>query len=170
MAAITKNRNFFKWFFAYLCLICIIGQNRQKFKVHKKSHNTYTLNIMLILRWSPFKIVSVSAVLYPIWPPLLKIEISSYGQNCSILNPNVPKFELYKHNNELFNIYYGKSLVEIGQVVSNKKIFKWFFAYLCLICIIGQNRQKFKVHKNPVIYVKKLIIMLIQFKFGHFLA
>jgi hypothetical protein len=35
----------------------------------------------------------------------------------------VPKFELYKHNDEL-----------------------------------------------PVIYVKKLIIMLIQFKFGHFLA
>jgi hypothetical protein len=23
-----------------------------------------------------------------------------------------------------------QSLVEIGQVVSNKKIFKWFFAYL----------------------------------------
>ena len=59
------------------------------------------------LGWSPFKIVSVSAVLYPIWPPLLKIEISSYGPNCSILNQNVPKFELYKHNDELFNIYYG---------------------------------------------------------------
>jgi hypothetical protein len=29
--------------------------------------------------------VSVSAVLYPRWPPLLKIEISSNGQNCSIL-------------------------------------------------------------------------------------
>jgi hypothetical protein len=59
----------------------------------------------------------------------------------------------------------GQSLVEIGQMVSNKKIVKWFFAFLCLICIIGQNRQKFKVHqKNPVIYVKKLIIMLIQFK------
>ena len=42
---------------------------------------------------------------------------------------------------------------------------------LFLICIIGQNRQKFKVHKkNPIIYVKKLIIMLIQFKFGQFLA
>ena len=26
----------------------------------------------MILRWSPFKIVSVSAVLYPRWPPLLK--------------------------------------------------------------------------------------------------
>ena len=28
------------------------------------------------------------------------------GQNCSILNQKVPKFELYKHNDELFNIYY----------------------------------------------------------------
>ena len=52
--------------------------------------------------WVPFKIVSVSAVLYPRWPPLLKIEISSNGQNCSILSQNVPKFELYKHNDELF--------------------------------------------------------------------
>jgi hypothetical protein len=41
-----------------------------------------------------FKIESVSAVLYPRWPPLLKIEISSNGQNCSILNQKVPKFEL----------------------------------------------------------------------------
>jgi hypothetical protein len=46
--------------------------------------------------------VSVSAVLYPRWPPLLKIEISSNGQNCSILSQKVPKFELYKHNDELF--------------------------------------------------------------------
>jgi hypothetical protein len=52
----------------------------------------------MILRWSPFKIVSVSAVLYPRWPPLLKIEISSNGQNCSILSQKVPKFELYKYN------------------------------------------------------------------------
>jgi hypothetical protein len=34
----------------------------------------------MILRWSPFKIVSVSTVLYPRWPPLLKIEISSNGR------------------------------------------------------------------------------------------
>ena len=61
----------------------------------------------MILGWSPFKIVSISAVLYPRWPPLLKIEISSNGQNCSILTQKVPKFELYKHNDELFNIYYG---------------------------------------------------------------
>jgi hypothetical protein len=41
------------------------------------------------------------------WPPLLKIENSSNGQNCSVLSQKVPKFELYKHNDELFNIYYG---------------------------------------------------------------
>jgi hypothetical protein len=61
----------------------------------------------LILGWSPFKIVSVSAVFYPRWPPLLKIEISSNGQNCFILSQRVPKFELYQHNDELFNKYYG---------------------------------------------------------------
>ena len=60
----------------------------------------------MFLGWSPFKIVSVSAILYPEWPPLLKIEISSNGQNCSILSQKVPKFELYKHNDELFNIYH----------------------------------------------------------------
>jgi hypothetical protein len=29
----------------------------------------------MILRWPPYKIVSVSTVMYTIWPPLLKIEI-----------------------------------------------------------------------------------------------
>jgi hypothetical protein len=33
-----------------------------------------------------------------------QIEISSNGQNCCILSQNVPKFELYQHNDELFNI------------------------------------------------------------------
>jgi hypothetical protein len=28
-------------------------------------------------------------------------------QNCSILSQNVPIFELYQHNADLFNIYYG---------------------------------------------------------------
>ena len=30
---------------------------------------------------------------------------SSNAHNCSILSQNVTKFELYKHNDELFNIY-----------------------------------------------------------------
>jgi hypothetical protein len=68
------------------------------------SHVKLSSAVAAILVEVPFKIVSVSAVLYPRWPPLLKIEISSNGQNCSILSQKVPKFELYKHNDELFNI------------------------------------------------------------------
>ena len=56
--------------------------------------------------WVPFKIVSNSPALHSRWPLLLKIEISSNGQNCSILSQNVPKFELCKHNDELFSIQY----------------------------------------------------------------
>jgi hypothetical protein len=52
-------------------------------------------------------LVCVLTILYRRWPPLLIIEFSSNGQNCSILSQKVPKFELYKHNDELFNIYYG---------------------------------------------------------------
>jgi hypothetical protein len=72
---------------------------------------------------------------------LLKIEFFSNGQNCSILSQNVPKFELYTHNDELFNVLVGsrdhrtqlwkgaiqesfqQNLVEIGLVVSEEKIF-----------------------------------------------
>jgi hypothetical protein len=54
-----------------------------------------------ILKGDHLRIISTKFV-YPRWPPLLTIEISSNGQNCSILNQKVPKFELYKHNHELF--------------------------------------------------------------------
>jgi hypothetical protein len=43
----------------------------------------------------------------PRWPPLLKIDFFSNGQNCSSLSQKVPKFELYQYNDELFNIYHG---------------------------------------------------------------
>jgi hypothetical protein len=43
----------------------------------------------------PFQLLPVSAVLYRRWPPLLKIEISSNGQNCSILSQKVPKLEQF---------------------------------------------------------------------------
>jgi hypothetical protein len=36
------------------------------------------------------------------------------AKNCSILSQKVPKIELYKHNDELFNIYYG-----IGTVLTD---------------------------------------------------
>ena len=86
----------------------------------------------MILGWSPFKIVSVSAVLYSRWPPLLKIEISSNGQNCSILSQKVPKFELYKHNDEFFNIYY-RIFYEL-----------WTFAYFDRLCKLKKGVMKFK--------------------------
>ena len=60
----------------------------------------------IVPEWVPFKIVSNSPALHSRWLLLLKIEISSNGQNCSILCQNVPKFELYKHNDELFSICY----------------------------------------------------------------
>jgi hypothetical protein len=39
-------------------------------------------------------------------------------------------------------------LVEIGSVVSEEKIFFKFHPPFFLICIIGQNRQKFKEEQN----------------------
>ena len=86
----------------------------------------------MILGWSPFKIVSVSAVLYPRWPPLLKIEISSNDQICSILSQKMPKFELYKHNDELFNIYY-RIFYEL-----------WTFAYFDRLCKLEKRGMKLK--------------------------
>ena len=50
----------------------------------------------MVLGWPPSKIVSGDPDFQPRWPPWLKIEISSNGQNCSILSQKVSKFELYK--------------------------------------------------------------------------
>ena len=76
--------------------------------------------------------MSDSPALHSRWHLLLKIEISSNGQNCSILSQKVPKFELYKHNDELFNIYY--------------RIFNelWTFAYFDRICKLEKRGMKFK--------------------------
>jgi hypothetical protein len=64
-------------------------------------------------------------------PPWLKIEISSNGKNCSILSQKVPKFELYKHNDELFNIHYG-IFYEL-----------WTFAYFDRLCKLEKRGMKF---------------------------
>jgi hypothetical protein len=92
----------------------------------------------MILGCFPFKIVSVSAVLYPWWPPLLKIETSSNGQNCSILSQKVPKFELYKHNDEPFNIYYG-IFYEL-----------WTFAYFDRLCKLEKRGDEIKKISSPL--------------------
>jgi hypothetical protein len=92
----------------------------------------------MIHRWSPFKIASVCTVLYPIWPPLLKIEISSKGQNCSILSQKVPKFELYRHNDELFNIYY-RILYEL-----------WTFTDFDRLCKLEKRGDEIKKKSSPL--------------------
>ena len=92
----------------------------------------------MILGWSPFKIVSVSAFLYPRWPPWLKIEISSNGQNCSIWSQTVPKFELYKHNDELFIIYYG-IFYEL-----------WTFAYFDRLCKLVKRGDEINLFFSPL--------------------
>ena len=52
---------------------------------------------------------------------------SSNGQNCSILSQNVSKFELYKHSDELINMYY---------VIFYEL---WTFADVDRLCKIGKN-------------------------------
>ena len=82
------------WTFAYFERLCKLEKRGDE--ILKKSSPLKLLSqsqpnfAEMILGWSPFKIVSVSAVLYPRWPPLLKIEISSNGQNCSILSRKCP--------------------------------------------------------------------------------
>jgi hypothetical protein len=58
---------------------------------------------------------------------------------------------------------FQQSLVEIGSVVSEKIFFK-FHPPFYLICIIGQNRQKFKVHKKS-----RNILGTFWLKIGQFL-
>jgi hypothetical protein len=58
-----------------------IKKNSSPLKLLSQSQPNFS---EMILEWSRFKIVSVSTVFYPRWPPLLKIEISSNGQACSI--------------------------------------------------------------------------------------
>ena len=124
------------WTFAYFDRLCKLEKRGDE--IRKRSSPLKPLSqsqpnyAEMILGWSPFKIVSVSAVLYPRWPPWLKIEISSNGQNCSILSQKVPKFELYKHNNELFNIYYG---------IFNEL---WTFAYFDRLCKLEKRGDEIK--------------------------
>jgi hypothetical protein len=113
------------WTFAYFDRLCKLEKRGMKLKKSSplKLLSQSQPNFAEMIRvWSSSKIVSVSAVLYPRWPPWLKIEICSNGQNCSILSRKVPKFELYKHNDELLNIYYG-IFYEL-----------WTFAYFDRLC------------------------------------
>ena len=88
--------------------------------------------------WVPFKIVPDSPALHSRWPLLLKIEISSNGQNCSILSQNVPKFELYKHNDELFSMC-DRIFYEL-----------WTFADFDRLCKLEKRGDEIKKKSSPL--------------------
>ena len=92
----------------------------------------------IILRGFPLKFMSDSHALHPRWPPLLKIEISSIGQNCSILSQNVPKFELYKHNDELFSMY-DRIFYEL-----------WTFDYFDRLCKLEKGGDEIRKRSSPL--------------------
>jgi hypothetical protein len=56
------------------------------------------------------------------------MKISSNGQNCSILSQKVTKFELYKHNDELFYSSFGH-------------LKKFLFLVMAAILDTGRHRQ-----------------------------
>jgi hypothetical protein len=91
----------------------------------------------------PFQIVPNNPALHSRWLMLLKIEIFSNGQNCSILSQNVPKFELYKHNDELFSIYY--------RIYGQLKLHPPFFSILSLAAIlVGSRDQRTQFWKGAI--------------------
>jgi hypothetical protein len=99
------------WNFAYFDRLCKLVK-RGGWNLKKIFSSETTEPISTKLSWNdpwvvPFQNCVRQRHPYPRWPPWLKIEISSNVQNCSILSQKVPKFELYKHNDEIFNIYYG---------------------------------------------------------------
>ena len=96
------------------------------------------LMVWMVLRWSTFKFMSCHPDLHPRWPPLLKIEISSNGQNCSILSQKMPKLELYKHNDELFSICY-RIFYEL-----------WTFANFDRLCKLEKRGDEIKKKSSPL--------------------
>ena len=60
------------------------------------------------------------------------------AKNGSILSQKVPKFELYKHNNELFNIYYG-IFYEL-----------WTFAYFDRLCKLEKRGDEINFFSSPL--------------------
>jgi hypothetical protein len=63
------------WPFEEISIFSNGGHIKKKYSPLKLLSQSQPNFAEMILGWSPFKILSVSTVLYPRWPPLLKIEI-----------------------------------------------------------------------------------------------
>jgi hypothetical protein len=90
MAAITKNRNFFKW-----PKLLYLSQKVPKFELYKQ-----------IEQFWPFEEISIFSHGGHLGYRTALTDILLKGDHPRIISA---KFgcELYKHNDELFNLYYG---------------------------------------------------------------
>jgi hypothetical protein len=93
MSFLTYITGFFMNFEHLPILTDYANKKKRGMKFKKKSSPLKLLSqsqpnfAEMIFRWTPFRIKAVSAVLYPRWPPLLKIEISSNGQKLLYFKP-----------------------------------------------------------------------------------
>jgi hypothetical protein len=82
----------------------------------------------MILRWSPFEIVSVSALLYPRWPPLLKIDL--YSSNLGTFWLKIEQFWAFEEISIFSNgghLGYSTALTDTilkGDHLKNRNFFK----------------------------------------------
>jgi hypothetical protein len=75
-----------------------------------------------------------------------------------------------KRGDEIKNKIFSSETAEPISIEFAEIIFRWSPFKIVSVSAIVKMGIISKFIKNPVMYVKKLIIMLIQFKFGHFLA
>ena len=76
------------------------------------------------------------------------------AKNCSILSQKVSKFELYKHNDELFNIFYG-IFYEL-----------WTFAYFDRLCKLEKRGDEIKKKSSPLKLLSQSHQTLLKWSFG----
>ena len=98
------------WTFADFDRFCKLEKRGDGIKKNLLLWNYWANLNQTLLRWSlgdPLSKLCPSAPSCIQNAAMTKNRNSSNGQNFSILSQKVPKFELYKHNDELFNIYYG---------------------------------------------------------------
>ena len=175
MAAITKNRNFFKWTkllyfkpesakfelykhndelfniyygifyelwtFADFDRLCKLEKRRMKLK--KMFSSEITKPISTKLRWNDPWVVRFQYCVRQ-RRPVSKMAAITKNRNffkwpiLLYFKPESAKFELYKHNDELFNIYYGM-FYEL-----------WTFANFDILCKLEKREDEIK--KNLLLW------------------
>ena len=130
------------WTFAYFDRLCKlekrgdeIKKNSSPLKLLSQSQPNFA---EMILGWSPFKLVSVSTVLFPRWPPLLKIEISSNGQKLLYFKPESP------------NLNCISIMMSFLTYITGFFYVLWTFAYFDRLCKLEKRGDEIKKNSSPL--------------------